>query len=221
MFDKILAKLKGERGKTSQVSDRTLEDTARALESIIVSDEILAKYDAKKAISTLEGNINAVVSTEKTNWEKQKEEERKAQSPATPPTVPNMPTTPEDPTQAKIKELTETVSSLIGVVGSLTKQTAQEKRTAALKEVLKDTPAYYQDPILAQIDKMTFAKEEDFNEYVGTVKTSAESFILKAKESGLNTTTPPKGGEDATPKTEISPLMAQALKVVTEDNKPK
>ena len=58
MKEKIFLKLKAQRGTTSNLSDRSLDDLARSLESIITTDEILSKFDFSAAIASLDGNIN-------------------------------------------------------------------------------------------------------------------------------------------------------------------
>ena len=45
MYEKILQKLKEQRGDTSNVSDRTLQDLAKTLEGFITTDDLLETMD--------------------------------------------------------------------------------------------------------------------------------------------------------------------------------
>ena len=60
MYEKILQKLKTQRGTTSNVSDRSLEDMAKSYELIIKDDEALNALDFTKIIQSLDGNISKI-----------------------------------------------------------------------------------------------------------------------------------------------------------------
>ena len=49
MFEKILQKLKAQRGTTSNVSDKSLEDLAKSLVTVITTDELLNAMDLSAA----------------------------------------------------------------------------------------------------------------------------------------------------------------------------
>ena len=156
MFEKILQKLKAQRGETSNVSDRSLEDLARSLEPVITTDEILEKMDLSASIKSLDGNINhytaeAVKTAKKKEDEeaakKKKEEEDRAKQKS-------QQTNQEDiPDWAK--KLMEQNEQVTNTLASLQTEKATSTRREKLKKSFtdkdgKELPEFYTIPILHQ-----------------------------------------------------------------------
>lgn len=188
MYEKILSKLKNQRdglkqaGKTSNVSDRTLETIAKSYEPVVTTDDSLTGFDFTNLIESLDGNINHVSS-----------EAVKKVKTTTPPTTttPNIPAPEENPLMKQLQELSTLVGSLSQEVVSLKTGTKKNQQLEVLKNVLANTPTYFTTPIIKSFEKLDFKDEDEFNEYVNEVKTSKESFIQSAKEQGLNTFSTP------------------------------
>jgi len=188
MYEKILSKLKNQRdglkqaGKTSNVSDRTLETIAKSYEPVVTTDDSLTGFDFTNLIESLDGNINHVSS-----------EAVKKVKTTTPPitTTPNTTPSEENPLMKQLQELSTLVGSLSQEVASLKTGTKKNQQLEVLKNVLANTPAYFTTPIIKSFEKLDFKDEDEFNEYVNDVKTSKETFIQSAKEQGLNTFSTP------------------------------
>jgi hypothetical protein len=191
MQEKILQKLKSQRGQTSKVSDRSLETLAKSLVNVYTTEDLLATADFTEAIASLDGNISfhiadevkkatdkavadalAKAEKEKTDKEKGKGDKKEDEMPEW-----------AKLQQAENKRLADELAKLQTekIVGS---------RTDKLNEILKNTPAYLKTPILSSYAKAQFETDEDFNTYVSDIDKQCKEFEQAAKEQGLNTSIP-------------------------------
>jgi hypothetical protein len=193
MLEKILQKMKSQRGKTSNVTDRSLQDLAKTYESFITTDEQLETADFSPAIASLDGNINKYTADAVT---KEKADRQKAIDEAVAKAKGTTPTT-EEKKPEEGQETPEWVQALIDKTKKLEESlnSLQGERTATvrqqqLQEVLKGTPDYFQKPIVTGVTRLQFNTEEEFTEYIETVKQTRTDFEQAAKEQGLNTAAP-------------------------------
>lgn len=218
MFEKILQKLKTQREKTSNVSDRSLEDLARSLEKIITTDELLEAADLSAAIKSIDGNISHYTKTQlekikrdAEEAERLKKEEEAAEAARKKAEAEGKP----DIAGEVAKAVAEAMKPLMGEISSLKTEKQTVDRKGKLEEALKGTPDYYKNPIIAGFGKTTFQTEDDFAEYLSEVQTSTSSFIQTAKENGLPTHTPPGQTKKIEDTGETSEL-AEAAKLAAE-----
>lgn len=216
MYEKILQKLKEQKGTTSNVSDRTLEDLARSLETIINTDELLEKADLTNAIKSIDGNINHYTA-------KQVEEAKKNFKPEIKPEVKPVEKKSTDPKNVDIKDMiSEALSPLVTEINSLKTEKVTQSRSEILQDKLKETPLIFKDATLNGFKRMRFETDEDFNSYLSEVEESAKGAIQEAKEKGLNTSVPPVNVQKPDLE-EVTPEMQKAIDEVTapKENKGK
>lgn len=186
MQEKILAKLKQQRGQNLQVSDKTLEDMAKTWAQVVKDDEMLNGIDFTEQLSSLQGNIGHIAKQVKEDTLKNYKPEPKPEP--TPKPKPGEPKPDDMPEWAKAliesnKQNTELLAKLQGEKITTT-------RTSQLEAILKDAPKAYKDQALANFNKMSFTDDDDFNSYVETTKTNFEGFQQMAKEQGVTFPTP-------------------------------
>jgi len=191
MYEKILQKLKAQREKTSTVSDRSLEDLAKALVPVITTEEALALIDLAPAIKSIDGNINHYT---KTQLEKIKADEKaaqeaeakkakeKAEGDKTGETTPDL-----------AKLIADALAPLATEIASLKKEKVVGSRLEKLQESLKGLPEFYTKPLMAGFNKVNFESDADFDTYLQEVATQGAAFTQAAKEHGLPTYVP--GGD--------------------------
>jgi hypothetical protein len=226
MYEKILQKLKEQRvstsnGKeqrvsTSNVSDRSLEDLAKSLETIISTDEILLSADFSKAISSIDGNINsytasavnkAIIDTDK------KIRDEFGKKPTTEKTAA---TEPQD-----IKAiLNEALSPLITEINTLKGEKVLIGRQDILSSKLNGTPDAYKNSVLTNFKRANFKDDEDFNSYITEIETQSKGVIQEAKEKGLNFGVP-SSNVHKVEENELDPVFKTAIKAREEENKQK
>jgi len=217
MYEKILLKLKEQRGSTSNVSDRSLEDLARSLESIISTDELLTKTDLSKAIESIDGNINfytakqveaakakaieeqkkVVEDLAKKEAEKKLAEEQKSG---------------EQPDIAKL--ISDALNPIVTELNGLKTQKVAQTRSEILNEKLKETPEIFRNATLKGFSRMNFETDEDFNTYIKEIETDSKVAVQIGLEKGLNTYTPKGDIKKPNPEA-VSPEMAEAIKELT------
>lgn len=222
MFEKILQKLKDNKGNNLGVSDRTLEDLARTLEPVITTDEQLNAYSADKAINTIAGNINfeaaeavkrqqdkvkADAEAERKRKEAEEAAKNKGGSPKPGEEVPTWAQNLIDQNEAMTKRL-----------DGMQVEKAMATRKQQLEASLKDTPDYYRNSLIEGFDRLNFENDDQFGEYLKGVETNRDSFIQQAKEQGLNTSKPRRDVEVPEETGETSEL-SEARKLVREDDK--
>ena len=220
MFEKILQKLKQQRGQNLQVTDKTLEAMAKTLANIVKDDETLNGIDFSEQINSLQGNIGHIAKQVKEDTSKQFEGYVKPNPTPTPTPTPNP--TPNDPPKQGDDIAAIVANAIKTAVSPLQEQIAKmqgEKitttRSQELNDLLKDAPKAYKDSVLAGFSKAQFADDEDFNAFKETQKVNYEGFQQMAKESGITFPTSSAGvkkpvddGRDST--------LASAAKVIAD-----
>lgn len=227
MYEKILQKLKEQRGQTSSISDRSLEDLAKSLTLIISTEEILGKTDFTGAIRSLEGNISHYTAEQVRKAKEDAEKADKVKKDAELAEAAKKKKEEED--AKKVGDVPEYVKVLMEQTKAIMEQNklfgaelsalktdkVVSSRAERLKKSLEGIPPYVANPILSAFNKTTFNSDEDFDGYLKEVEKNKGEFEQAAKEQGLNTyspATPPKKSEE----TGESPLIADARKMVLE-----
>lgn len=197
MYEKILLKLKEQRGQTSNVSDRSLDDLAKSLVTIITTDEILAHADLTKAIESIDGNISHYTA-EAVKKAKEKDDEeaaKKAVDLAAKKAAEKV--KKEKETGKKTEEIPEWAKVLMEQnqtfsdnLTALKNEKITSSRSDKLNGVVKGLPDYVADPIKESFKTTSFENDEAFSTYLQKVEKSGKSFEQAAKEQGLNTSTP-------------------------------
>lgn len=216
MFEKILQKMKEQREKTSNVSDRTLEDLARTYEAVITTDELLETSDFSKAIKSIDGNLNSYTadaikklnqSLKNPEGEKSKKQKKDNESGGT----------DSNPVLEAIQGLTETVTTVVSRMDALQNGQIATTRKEQLKKTLKDLPDSYAKPILSSFDRMNFENDDDFNSFLTETTSSRDSFVQDNKEKGIVFGTPktPKKEE----KTGETGELSDARKILADSKK--
>ena len=213
MYTKILEKLKTQRGQTSKISDRSLEDLARSMETLVITDEALEKIDFSKAIASLDGNLNAYTAAQIKALEDKKKETPPAATPTTPTGGSEIP--------EWAKGLMETTKVLSESIAALGQEKIGESRSVKLDNALQGLPDYVTGPIKAAYKNAKFESEESFSEYLTNVSTNVEIFKTAAKEQGLNTGTPIGKPKTSSEENQMSPIFARAFAAVEEADKNK
>lgn len=217
MYEKILAKLTAARGKTTNISDQTLKDTATSFASVISTDEQLEAFDATRYVETVNGNINSKIA------EAVKTQEPAKNADPTPEPTKNVDPKTEKPVHKTenneppewAKALIDQNKALADKLNGYEADKAKTSRLDMLKKSISDAPDFFQKPFLGSFEKTNFADDNEFNEYLAGVKASKEDFFQTAKEQNLNQFVPSKDvkkpKEDGT-----TPLLSDALKDVKE-----
>lgn len=219
MYEKILQKLKEQRGQNSQVSDRTLEKMAKRYAKFIDADEKLKDEDFTEDIENIQGNIGSVAKKVKEDTEKQaatnaKTADEKAKEEAAKKDGKN--------TDPVVAQLLEQNKEIMEKLNGISNEKVTQSRSEILQEKLKETPLIFKDATLNGFKRMQFETDEDFNSYLSEVEESAKGAIQEAKEKGLNTSVPPVNVQKPDPE-EVTPEMQKAIDEVTapKENKGK
>lgn len=210
MLEKILQKMKEQRPKTSNVSDRSLQDLASTYAAVVTTDEQLEVIDFLPAITSIDGNINNYTA-----------EAVKKVKPQTKPNNGNPPTT--EPSQetpggeeppAWAKALMEQNKALTESVQRLNDEKIAKGRQSQLEEVLKDTPVFFQKPIVSAFQKAQFSDDEEFSTYIEEVKAIRADFETQAAENGMNIAVPGKASQ---PKQDgMTPILSEARELINK-----
>ncbi len=236
MKEKIMTALKKQRKENSNVSDRSLEDLATSLSTIITTDELLEKADLSASLESLDGNINHVSAEavkadqrrkEQEDARKKEEEKRRKEQEA----IQNNQNTKKDggdvtnQTPEWAKALIEQNKRMAERMDSMEKTKTQQTRLDKVKKTLSNTPDFFNKPIVTGFNRLSFETEEDFNEYLKEVENSKKTFEKQAKENGLNTTMPgqnvKKPDEDTGETEELHEAMKLAQKAKEKETENK
>jgi hypothetical protein len=219
MYEKILQKLKEQRGTTSTVSDRSLEDLARSLEPIITTDEILGLANLTNAIKSIEGNISHYT---KQQLEKIKADEKKAAEDAAKKAA------EKAKAEGDKKDTILTAEQLAGLIkdaiaplatelAGLKQEKTTNSRVEKLQAILKGLPDFYTKPLLAGFVRTSFTDDTEFDTYLGEVTSNRDAFNQAAKEQGLNTFVPVADVKKPV-ETGETPEMASAREILQKHN---
>ena len=210
MLEKILQKLKAQRGTTSVISDKSLEDIAKSLQLIIISDELLNVFDFAPVLTSLDGNVNSYTAEAvKKAKEAIKPEEKKA------PIEPIKEPEKADDTPAWAKALLEQNKILVGEINILKGDKVVKTRTEKLDAILKETPDIYRNTVLKSFNRANFTDEEDFNNYLTEIKEESKTVIQEGREKGLAFSAPSATITKPDPDG-ISPEMEKTIKEMTQ-----
>lgn len=232
MFDKILTKLKEQRGKNSSVSDRSLEDLARSYEAFITTDEQLEKADFTGAIKSIDGNLRHFASEALKTKEKEaeieklrkqkeeedkkkEEEEQKRKQEMGKEEVPEWMRTYMKTQEEALKARDSQIDKLMQGIEGINKEKVTKSRTEQLNTVLKDLPELVKTPILLGYKNTSFQSDESFKEYLEGIENTTKDYIEKARQNGIMIPMP-KGEQKKQTKEEKgqTPELASALEMV-------
>ena len=202
MYEKILQKLKSQRGSNNQVSDKTLEVKAKTLETLITTDEILETIDFTSEIESMQGNIGHIASEAVKNIkpaEEKKEEKKEV----------------KETTDPVIAQLLEQNKLIMEQLQGINIEKATQQRQTLLLEKIKDTPLIFKQATEKAFKRMSFATDEDFNEFLTETEASAKEAIQTGLESGLKFSTPPRDVNKPDPDG-VTPEMQKAIKDITD-----
>lgn len=222
MYEKILQKLKTQRGTTSNVSDRSLEDLAKTLTAFILNDQALESADFSAAIASIDGNINRYTADQvKKHKEAEEAAKKKAQEDADKKAKEEaakkaaeeaaksgIPTN-EPPEWAKL--IIEGIAKVNGDIAGIKTEKAQVSRAEILKKSLENLPDYFTKPILNGFERLKFESDEDFVSYKSEVEKQRDDFVQAMKENGLNTFQPKKEVEVPANDKELNPIFKKAF----------
>lgn len=210
MLEKILQKLKAQRGTTSVISDKSLEDIAKSLVAIIITDDILNVFDFAPVLTSLDGNVNSYTAEAvKKAKEAIKPEEKKA------PIEPIKEPEKAEDTPAWAKALLEQNKVLVGEINVLKGDKVVKTRTEKLDAILKETPDIYRNTVLKSFNRANFTDEEDFNNYLTEIKEESKTVIQEGREKGLAFSAPSATITKPDPDG-ISPEMEKTIKEMTQ-----
>jgi hypothetical protein len=211
MLEKILQKMKEQRPKTSNVSDRSLQDLAATYVAVVTTDEQLEALDFLPAITSIDGNINNYTAEA---VKKVKKPQTKPTN-GTPPTTETSQETPADEEPpAWAKALMEQNKALTESVQRLNNEKIAKGRQSQLEEVLKGTPVFFQKPIVSAFQKAQFSDDEEFSTYIEEVKAIRTDFETQAAENGMNIAVPGKASQ---PKQDgMTPILSEAREVLNK-----
>lgn len=222
MYEKIVKELMKLRKESSNVSDRSIKDLAKSLEVTIADDEALKKIDFGAILESIDGNIrhNTKLEVEKINKKEKEKEVLDANKLADNASKQLKDSDKESDVGEIVAAAVQTaLAPLTKEISSLKTAKVADTRKEQLTTLLEKTPKYYQEPILASFENMSFDSDAKFDTYLEKVTTGKDSFLQEAKENGLPVSTPADNvevpedtGEDAT--------LKDALELV-EDSKEK
>lgn len=213
MYEKILQKLKAQRGTTSAISDKSLEDMAKSLVALITTDEILNVFDFTPVLTSLDGNVNSYTA----EAVKKAKEAIKPQDKKDPIIEPIKEPEKKDDTPEWMKPLVAQISNLVGEINVLKGDKITKTRTEKLEAILKDTPDIYRNTVLKSFNRAAFKDDEDFENYLKEVQEESKTVIQEGREKGLAfsapSTTITKPDPDG-----VSPEMEKTIKEITQKN---
>ena len=213
MYEKILQKLKTQRGQNLQVSDKTLEAKAKSLEVLITDDDILAKADFTSEIESMQGNIGHVAKQVKEDTEKTLKKVDKTPAEIEAERLAKETKEKEDKEKGispEVSSLIEQNKKILETLASMQGEKITTSRADILNQKLKDTPLIFKDATLNGFNRMKFNSDEEFSEYISEIEILAKNAIQVGKESNLNTSTPDitvKKPED----TKLNPVFGKAV----------
>lgn len=220
MFEKILQKLKQQRGQNLQVTDKTLESMAKTWSNIVKDDETLNGIDFSEQINSLQGNIGHIAKQVKDDTAKQFEgyvKPNPTPNPNPSPTPqPNDPPKPGDDIAAIVANAIKTaVSPLQEQIAKMQGEKITTTRSQQLLEVLKDVPEQFKQQVTNNFNRMSFTDDADFESFKTETATNVSGLVQMAKESGITFPTssaavkkPVDDGRDST--------LASASKLIAE-----
>ncbi len=227
MLEKILQKLKEQRGTTSNVSDRSLEALAKSLVILITTDEILAVADLSTAIESIDGNINhyTAEAVKKAKDAEDVEKAKKATELAVKKAAEKAKKDKEKGTGTKTEETPEWAKTIMEQnqkfsedLIALKQEKVTSTRSDQLNKIVKELPEYLANPIKESFKTASFENDEAFSTYLQQVEKSGKTFEQAAKEQGLNTSTPSVNVHVPEETGETSEL-ADARKLVNKNKK--
>lgn len=220
MYEKILQKLKTQRGENSQVSDKTLEKMATRFSKYIDTEEKLNEEDFTEDIENVQGNIGHVAKKVKEDAEKEFKTVEKTPEQIEAERLAKEKENKEKGISPELAALMDQNKKIMETLSNMQGEKITTTRTQKMSELLKDAPEYYSKQILETFKNTTFSDEEAFSSYLGASKTNLEAFNQQLKEGALNTQSPSvnisKPNEDGQ-----TQVLADAAKTVEKANKEK
>lgn len=235
MFEKILQKLKEQRGQNSSVSDRTLNDLAKSYSNIITTDEQLTAFDFAPLIDSINGNIshhsassvNAFKEKQEEEAKKKKEEEERkknlqekankaAQNAGNAGENGQAPEWMSQFIQGMEAQKQVNERIMQELTGLKTEKVTSTRKTQ-LDQVLKNMPDSFKKMVYSGFELASFENEDSFNSYLEQVKENAKGLEQVAKEKGLNSWAPPTKVDKKEAAGNETPVLKSALALVEKE----
>lgn len=221
MYEKILQKLKLQRGQRMSISDKSLEDFAKSYALVLLTDDQLNTMDFNPLLESISGNISHVASEaaksaeDKAKKEAAKNATQQAQQTTSQQTASTEGKKSDEVTPEWAKALFEATKALTDKVQKMEGEKIVLTRKQILEEKLKETPDIYKNTVLKSFERATFKDDEDFNAYVAEIENDTKTVIQEGKEKGLVFSAPGKNPLKPDPES-VSPEMEKTLKALTE-----
>lgn len=215
MYEKIIQKLKLQRGQRMSISDKSIEDLAKSYGTFILTDDQLNAIDFNPVLESISGNISHIASeaAKKAEEKTKKELEGKKTEPIVPSITPD--TKKDDGTPEYAKAMMEAIKTLSGEIFQIKGEKIATTRKQILESKLKETPDIYKNTVLKAFDRATFKDDDDFNSYVAEIEKEGQAVIQEGREKGLVFSSPGKNPQIPDPNG-MSPEMEKTLKAITE-----
>jgi len=213
MYEKILEKLKLQRGQNLQVSDKTLEKMAKRFSKYIDTEEKLKEEDFTEDIENLQGNIGHIAKQVKEDTEKNFKKVEKTPAEIETERLAKIEKEKEDEKKGispEVSALMEQNKQIMETLSSMNGEKIATTRSEKLGVILKDAMPEYKNQILSGFKHMNFENDEAFNSYFESTKTNFAAFEQKDKEQGLNTAIPNPDVKQPE-KEELNPTFAKAM----------
>lgn len=188
MKEKILEKLKKQRGQNSQITDKSLEDLTSTLSIYITTDDLLENADFSETINSLQSNINHVVAESvKKVQAKQKEdpEKQKKEKP-----LGTSATEKPDDIPTWVNDLVEKVTNLSAQVNTLSSEKLNASRLDRFSKKLTGFPKYQTNLMTQAFNNMKFENDEDFETYLTSLDANLKDVKQAMEENGVVFNTP-------------------------------
>lgn len=178
--------------------DAEINKQVNAIIPFLQLSQSMATRVINKKINSLKKNEEIEEETEEIEEEEETSTEKKASK------TPNKNSKSEDVPEWKkgLEEMTKTIKTLSDTIVSMQREKSTTSRKSRLNEVLKDSGSYG-EMILKNFERMTFADDEAFEDFIEETQSGVEAYRSERNDSKLdNLSKPPKarvtGGADKT-----------------------
>ena len=100
------------------------------------------------------------------------------------------------------KAIVESNKALQEELNKLKTEKVTTSRRGRLEDVVKDS-GRYGERVLKSFDRMTFATEEEFEEFLADTQEDVKTYVQELADKGLSTLTSPPTASTKTPKTDV------------------
>ena len=186
--------------------DATEEDIDAAIDAVMPYLE-LAQSSANRVINKAkeEGGNKSIATGESKNTEKPeaKEDIEGGESAGANSKNNDLQKTIENAMKAAIAPFAQRLEAIEG-------EKVTTSRLSKIQEIAKKAGGPYEKTLLKNFGRMTFASEEDFNNYVDEVEADVDAYVQENSNNGLSNSPKPKGGGTGGKET-IDPVLSERI----------